>query len=147
MKWALASRHCVYRTLVKESEMLVAQSCLTLCNPMDCSLPGSSVLGILQAGILEWVAIPFYKGSSRLRDQTCVSLIAGRYFTTEPPRKFLHRTLGRQNKIAPFLKLFIQEKCLTGKGASLGWYNLLSLLNSNSREGRKESGRWQNRIL
>ena len=138
----------MYRTLVKESEMLVAQSCLTLCNPMDCSPPGSSVLGILQAGILEWVAIPFSKGSSRLRDQTRVSLIAGRYFTTEPPRKFLHRTLGRQNKIAPFLKLFIiQEKCLMGKGASLGWYNLLSLLNSKSRERRKESGRWQNRIL
>ena len=39
--------------------MLVAQSCLTLCNPMDCSLPGSSVHGILQAGILEWVAISF----------------------------------------------------------------------------------------
>ena len=49
-----ASRHCVYRTLVKESEMLVAQSCLTLCDPMDCSPPGSSVLGILQARILEW---------------------------------------------------------------------------------------------
>ena len=39
--------------------MLVAQSCLTFCDPMDCSLPGSSVLGILQEGIPEWVAIPF----------------------------------------------------------------------------------------
>ena len=104
-----ASRHCVYRTLEKESEMLAAQSCLTLCDPMDCSPPGSSVLGILQAGILEWVAIPFAKGSSQLRDQTRVPLIAGRYFATEPPRKFLHRTLGRQNKIAPFLKLFITQ--------------------------------------
>ena len=43
---------------------LVSQSCLTLCNPMDCSLPGSSVHGILQARILEWVAIPFSRGSS-----------------------------------------------------------------------------------
>ena len=42
----------------------VAQSCLTLCDPMDCSLPGSSVHGILQARILEWVAIPFSRGSS-----------------------------------------------------------------------------------
>ena len=42
--------------------MLVAQSCLTLCNPMDCSLPGSFVHGILQARILEWVAIPFSRG-------------------------------------------------------------------------------------
>ena len=44
--------------------VLVAQSCLTLCNSMDCSPPGSSVHGILQAGILEWVAIPFSRGSS-----------------------------------------------------------------------------------
>ena len=42
----------------------VAQFCLTLCDPMDCSLPGSSVCGILQARILEWVAIPFSGGSS-----------------------------------------------------------------------------------
>ena len=41
------------------------QSCLTLCNPMDCSLPGSSVHGILQARILEWVAFPFSRGSSQ----------------------------------------------------------------------------------
>ena len=46
----------------KESE--VAQSCLTLCNPMDCSLPGSSVHGIFQERVLEWVAIPFSRGFS-----------------------------------------------------------------------------------
>ena len=44
------------------------QLCLTFCNPMDCSLPGSSVHGILQARILEWVAIPFSGGSSQPRD-------------------------------------------------------------------------------
>ena len=49
------------------------QSCLTLYDPMDCSLPGSSLLGILQARILEWVAMPFSGGSSRSRDRTCVS--------------------------------------------------------------------------
>ena len=48
--------------------VLVAQSCLTLCNPMDYSPPGYSVLGILQAGILEWVAIPFSRRSSWPRD-------------------------------------------------------------------------------
>ena len=48
----------------------VAQSCPTLCNPIDCSPPGSSVHGIFQAGILEWVAIPFSRGSSWPRDQT-----------------------------------------------------------------------------
>ena len=50
--------------------VLVAQSCLTLCNPMDRSLPGSSVHGILQARILQWVAILFSRGSSRSRDRT-----------------------------------------------------------------------------
>ena len=59
----------------------VSQSCPTLCNPMDCSLPGSLVHGILQARILKWVAISFSKGSSRPRDQTQVSCIVGRRFT------------------------------------------------------------------
>ena len=57
------------------------QSCPTLCGPMDYSLPGSSVHRILQARILEWVAILFSRGSSRLRDWTQVSCIAGRFFT------------------------------------------------------------------
>ena len=57
-----------------------AQSCPTLCDPTDCSSPGSSVHGILQARILEWVAIPFSRGSSQPRDQTQASCIAGRFF-------------------------------------------------------------------
>ena len=52
------------------------QSCPTLCNPMDCSLPGSSVYGILQTGILEWVAMLFSRGSSQPRDRTCISHIS-----------------------------------------------------------------------
>ena len=52
----------------------VAKSCLSLCDPMDCSPPGSSVHEILQARILEWVAIPFSRGSSQPRDQTWVYL-------------------------------------------------------------------------
>ena len=60
---------------------LAAQSCLTLCDPMDCSPPGSSIHGILQARILEWVLISFCKGSSQTRDQTWVSHIADRFFT------------------------------------------------------------------
>ena len=51
------------------------------CDPMDCSLPGSSVHGILQARIPEWVAISFSRGSSQPRNQTRVSCIAGRFFT------------------------------------------------------------------
>ena len=56
--------------------VLVAQSCPTLCNPMDRSPPGSSVHGILHARILEWIAIPFSRVSSRPKDQTCVSCIS-----------------------------------------------------------------------
>ena len=53
-----------------------AQSCLTLCYPMDCSPPGSSVRGIVPARILEWVAISSSRGSSKHRDQICVSCIS-----------------------------------------------------------------------
>ena len=61
---------------------LVTQSCPTLCNPMDCSPPGSSLsMGIIQARILEWVAISSFKGSSQPRDGTQVSRIAGGFFT------------------------------------------------------------------
>jgi len=52
------------------------QSCSTLCNLVDCSPPGSSVHGILQARILEWVAMPFSRGSSRSRDRTHASYIS-----------------------------------------------------------------------
>ena len=70
-----------------------AQSCPTLCNPMDWSLPGSSVHGTLQARIMEWVAITFSRVSSQPRDQTQLSCIASRWFTTEPPEKPLNPIL------------------------------------------------------
>ena len=60
---------------------------MSVCNPMNCSPPGSSVHGILQASILEQVAIPFSRGSSPLRDRTQVSCIAGRFFTFWNTRK------------------------------------------------------------
>ena len=70
----------IYGTAFQEwSE--VAQSCPTLCYPMDCSLPGSSVHGIFQARILEWVATSFSRGSSRPRDRTRVAHTVGRCFT------------------------------------------------------------------
>ena len=50
---------------IKLVKVLVSQSCLTLCDHTDCSLPGSSVLGILQARVLEWIAILFSRGSSQ----------------------------------------------------------------------------------
>ena len=65
----------------EQSEVLVAQSCPTLCDHMECSPLAPSVHAIFQARILEWVAIPFSGESSRPRDQTQVSRIAGRLFT------------------------------------------------------------------
>ena len=62
--------------------VLVAQSCLTLCDPMDWGSLGSSVHGILQARIPEWVAMPFSRGSSSQKNQAQVICIVGRFFTT-----------------------------------------------------------------
>ena len=62
------------------SESEVAQSCPTLWDPLDCSLPGFSIYGIPQAIILEWITISFSRGSSWLRDRTWVSRIGGRRF-------------------------------------------------------------------
>ena len=85
-----------FNLIINTKESEVAQSCPTLCNPMDCSLPGSSihgidpmdcslpgssVHGIFQARVLEWGAISFSRGSSRPRDRTQVSCIVGRRFT------------------------------------------------------------------
>ena len=63
------------------------QLCLTLCNPIDCSLPGSPVPGILQARTLEWVAISFSRRSSQPRDPIHVSCTDKKFFTAEPPGK------------------------------------------------------------
>ena len=65
-------------------------SCPTLCDPMDCSQSSSSVHRLLQGKILEWAATPSSRGSSRLKNQTCVSCVSytvGEFFTTEPPGK------------------------------------------------------------
>ena len=72
---------------VLKLKMLVTQSCPTLCNPMDHSPPGSSVLGISQARILAWIAISFTRGSCQPRNWTHVSCLAGGFFTAEPPGK------------------------------------------------------------
>ena len=77
------------RYLLSEWVNEVAQSCLTLCNPMDYSLPGFSIHGILQVRILEWVTISFSRGSSRPRDWTWVSCIGGRWFNLWATRYLL----------------------------------------------------------
>ena len=83
------------------------------CNPADCSLPGSSVCGILQARILECVAISSSRGSSQPRDQTYVSALTSRFFTTEPPGK------PRQEAVPGKKTRWFTEKGL--EGASGKW--------------------------
>ena len=74
-------------TVVSIVKVLVIQACPTLCDPMDCSLQGSSVYGVLQARILEGVAIPFSRVSSQPRNQTRVSSIVGRFLTVQATRE------------------------------------------------------------
>ena len=66
----------LYSFLLHQLCVRAAESRPTLCDPMDCSPPASSIYRILQARILEWVAISFSRGSSQARDQTCVSCIS-----------------------------------------------------------------------
>ena len=79
--------------------------CQTLCDPMDCSLPGSSLHGILQARVLEWVAISFSTGSSQPRVQTQVSCIPGRRFNLWATRRSL--------LIIFFILLLFTQSCPT----------------------------------
>ena len=81
--------HFLLQCLKEKSESEVAQLCPTLSDPMDCSLPGSSVHGILQTRILEWVAIPFSRGSFQPKDWTWFSCIAGRFFTVSTTKETL----------------------------------------------------------
>ena len=100
VKWNvsfIATRKC-YPYVSVRCHCLVAKSCLTLCN---CSLPGSSVYEILQARILEWVAISFSRGPSWPREQTQVSWLAGGLFTTEQRRKPTHPCLPIANSLKP----------------------------------------------
>ena len=85
-----------YFYLCCQSENEVAQSCPTLCDPMDCSLPGSSIHGIFQARILECIAISLSRESSRPRDRTQVSCIVGRHFTVSHQGEFYNK------KVHPF---------------------------------------------
>ena len=86
------------------------KSCPTLCNPMDYSPPGSSVHEILQARILEWVAIFFSRGSCQPRDQTRVSCIAGGFFTIEPPGHLRQRHSDKSETKTVHYHLYEESK-------------------------------------
>ena len=99
--WAHLCMKCSLRKWKKK----VVQSCPTLCDPMDCSLLGSSIHGLLQTRILEWVAISFSRGSSWPRDQTPVSCIAGRHFNLWAIREVLEEISSLSHSIV-FLYFF-----------------------------------------
>ena len=104
------TKHLSHSTQKSESE--VAQLCLTLCNPMNCNPPHSSVHGILQARIPEWVAISFSRGSSPPRDRTQVSCIAGRFFTIWASRESTQKrsSLNHLNKKLQSIKSLVTNK-------------------------------------
>ena len=99
---------------------LVSKLCLTPCDPMDCSLQGSSAHGIFQARILEWIAISCSRGSSWSRDQTCVAsitYIVGRFLPAEP--------LGKPIYVCNYLFFwgkYINK--LKKEGFSLGYFQM-----------------------
>ena len=96
----------------------------TLCDPMDCSLPGSSVHGILQARILEWVAVPVSRGSSQPRNfESGVSCIAGGFFTSWATREALNSALP-----PPAFYCFIYSKCTSANNLVCQVDILLSVL-------------------
>ena len=114
---------------VKWSE--VAQSCPTLCDPMDCSLPGSSVHGIFQAIVLEWIAISFSRGSSRPRDRTQVSCIIGTHFTVWSTSATLLFSIL-------FLMLYLALGSLLSVQNTLLWTNRTKQTNKNDITRRKD---------
>ena len=95
----------------KESEVI--QSCPTLCDPMDCSLPGFSVHGIFQARVPKWVAISLSGGSSQPRDQTRVSQMQAAAWPSESPGKPKNEKAG--------LKLNLQKTKLMSSGPITSW--------------------------
>ena len=109
----------IYKLTYEVKWIEVAQLCLTLCDPMDCSLSGSSVHGIFQARVLEWIAITFSRGSSQPRTWTRVSHIAGKHFTVWATRetyiylyisfKLKTNTVLNGNDISIFSKRLKQE--------------------------------------
>ena len=103
------------RRKMKAAAAKLLQSCPTLCDPMDCSLPGSPVQWILWAGILECVAMSFSRGSSQPRDWNWVSCIAGGFFTAKPPAK------PKMKTIMGILKLYFrgQQAMAPGTTSSL----------------------------
>ena len=103
------------------------KECPTLCDPMDCSLSGSSIHGIFQARVLEWIAISFSRGSSRPRNRTRVSCIAGRRFTVWATREasnltYDHLSLrNRHRYVDTHVKVLLVYLCLCSVSTGDVW--------------------------
>ena len=85
-------------------KVLVTQSCLTLCNPMDCSLSGSSVHGHSPGKNMQWIAIPFFRGSSQPTDWTWVSCTTGKFFTIQASREAPEHSRGTVKALTFFIQ-------------------------------------------
>ena len=110
----------------------VAQSSPTICDPMDYSLPGSSLPGILQARVLEWVAISFSRGSS----QPLVSCIEGRFFTVWATREFIDQWNKRES---PEINQHTYSQLIYNKGGK----NIQWTASSISGTGKTEQPMWK----
>ena len=125
---------------------ICANSCLTLYDPLDCNLPGSSVHGIFQARILERVAVSSWRRFFQPRNRTlisCISCTTGRFFTAEPsgkPREPLKRVHEEACARMLISALFVKAR-LTSKGTSRMWqvYVMEHRGNCNRQENKPDS--------
>ena len=135
--------HELFKCMTKWNKVcvcLIRQLCLTLCDPMGHSLPGSSVHGILQARILQWSAISPSRRFLQPRDRTCISSIscsAGRFFTTEPPGKpkwnkeeLLTHKMWKLEKSSTVIW---PQKGLYSKNYKKPWWKILKLIQADGR--------------
>ena len=121
---------------------LVTKLYLTLCDPIDGGPPDSSVHGISQARILEWVAIPYSRGSSQPRDQTCVSCIVGGFFTTKwcliaKLSPYRHRTASPAQQPHVLHSHFIQLVSWLCLGIHLSFPAFYQDYTGNSKQSRQ----------
>ena len=136
--WSIYLSLCQYHTILMtvKSESEITQSCPALCDPMDCSLPGSSIHGIFQARVLKWVAISFSRWFSRSRDQTQVSRIVGRCFTIWATREVLFMTVAlyyslKSGRLIPPIPFFFIKIALAIWGFFVFPYKLWIFFCSN----------------
>ena len=117
----LISASLLWKLFLKEKwkHLLVAQWCPALSHPIDCSPPGSSAHGTHQARIVEWVAIPFSRGSSWLRDRTLGSCTVGRFFTIWATREA--QALLRQEIYSPLHPEHLQLTLELGIRGAVLW--------------------------